>query len=107
MKHFSTTKYKNSFCKNCGWEGDLRDMDTTSQFFETCPECHSFDVGHTSTPQRFYVDCDEDGYWYVVPVERRADFEAWAKSMDEAVCGVPPDYAKEVDICSFTFTDPK
>ena len=28
-------------------------------------------------PEQFFLDCDNDGHWYVVPVKLRAEWEKW------------------------------
>lgn len=41
---------------------------------------------------RYYLDSDDDGHWYVVPLSRRAEFSAWLDSPDAA----PPPGVVEV-----------
>lgn len=57
---------------------------------------------------RFFLDSDADGHWYVVPENKRAEWQAWVNCDDEDSWQVP-DYAKAVGGAPslVTFTDPQ
>lgn len=59
--------------------------------------------------ERFFMDCDESGHYFVVPASRRAEWEQWTLiPVEDDRAWVPPDYARSVG-CSPTmlsFTDP-
>ncbi len=47
---------------------------------------------------KFFLDADNSGHWYVVPVSRRIEWETWSQldEDDEASWDVP-DYARRVN----------
>lgn len=49
--------------------------------------------------ERFYLDCDDDGHWYLIPVKRRDDFSEWLSQDWQAPLAnfITPPYATEVD----------
>jgi hypothetical protein len=51
------------------------------------------------TPERFYMDTDGDGHWFIVPVKRRADFDDWLAQdwSSELAVFITPSYATEAD----------
>jgi hypothetical protein len=55
--------------------------------------------------ERFFIDCDDDGHWYVVPVAMRPAWEVW---LDEDPNDVP-EWAREVGgaVNYVTFSDPE
>lgn len=60
--------------------------------------------------ERYFLDTDEDGHWYVVPVSRKADWEAWQDlPEDDEQTWEPPDFARQVGGAPslVTFTDPQ
>lgn len=61
------------------------------------------DAWDVRAPGRFFLAHDDSGHRYVVPVERRDEWEAWQedRETDEA-----PDYARRVE-GGLTFTDPR
>lgn len=46
--------------------------------------------------QRFYLASDDDGHWYVVPAEKRTEWEGWIYS-DAYMNGDVPEWAKAVN----------
>ena len=58
---------------------------------------------------RFFLDMDSSFHWYLVPVCRRAEWEAWNALDDDNEAGwVAPDYANRLNgsVSRVTFTDP-
>lgn len=59
---------------------------------------------------RFFFDQDNDSHWYLVPVDRRAEWDAWRAipEGDERGWEVP-DFAKRMDGGPefYTFTEPR
>lgn len=53
-------------------------------------------------PQRFTILYDDFGYWYFVPVEKKAEFQYWAGDPDYNEL---PKYAVRVD-GKFSFENP-
>lgn len=43
------------------------------------------------TKRRYFLDADNDGNWYLIPVERRKEWDAWTEldSDDEGIWDVP------------------
>lgn len=57
--------------------------------------------------QRYFVGHDNSGHDYLVPVERRDEFWAWAELPEDDEAGwETPDYATMIGGV-LTFTDPK
>lgn len=60
---------------------------------------------------RFFLAQDNDSHWWIVPVDRHADFAAWAEAdPEDANRWKPMDFfAIEVGGCPglVTFTDPQ
>ena len=59
---------------------------------------------------RYYLSTDQSSHWYIVPVERRAEWEAWRDlSEDDERAWEAPEFAKRINGSpSFvTFTDPQ
>lgn len=54
---------------------------------------------------RYFLAQDNDSHWWIVPVDRWADFAKWTETND----WTPPDFAIEVGGCPglVTFTDPR
>ena len=59
--------------------------------------------------QRFFLGCDSSGHDYLVPVERREDFNRWSDLPEDDPEGwEEPSYATRIDgPYTLTFTDPK
>lgn len=59
---------------------------------------------------RWFLDTDNDSHWYLVPVERKAEWNAWLDiDSDDEASWTAPDYVRELG-CSptcVTFVDPK
>lgn len=63
----------------------------------------------TDTPKRYFLDTDNNDHWYVVPVELKAEWDAWMDlpGDDERVCEAPEGIVRlEVSHTLVTFTDP-
>jgi len=61
-----------------------------------------------SEPERFYLSQDNDSHWYVVPVAREEDWDAWlGLGEDEQAAWDVPDFAQPVggSPSLVTFTD--
>ncbi|HKJ61340.1 MAG TPA: hypothetical protein VKA94_05025 [Hyphomicrobiales bacterium] len=48
-------------------------------------------------PERYFLDCDQDRHWYVIPLSRRVEWLNWNSQdpADEKFWTVP-DFAKQV-----------
>lgn len=56
---------------------------------------------------RYFIDSDNSGHEYYVPVSRREDFDKWSQLPEDDEEGwETPDYATRID-GRFTFTDPR
>lgn len=57
---------------------------------------------------RYFLAQDNDTNWWIVPVDRRRDFEAWADCEDYSVW-TPPEFAIEVGGCPgmVSFSNPE
>jgi hypothetical protein len=56
---------------------------------------------------RYFIGHDNSGHEYAVPVEKRAEWDAWSCLPDADERGWEvPEYAKGID-GFFTFTDPR
>lgn len=56
---------------------------------------------------RFRFVTDDDFHNYIIPADKRADWEKFLDS-DEAELGEMPEWAREINsVCGFTFTDPQ
>lgn len=56
--------------------------------------------------RRWFLDCDEDGHFYVVPCDCRAKWEAWL-AIPWTEKTPPPSFARQVDaLTGVTFLDP-
>ena len=57
--------------------------------------------------QRFFIGYDNSGHEYIVPVERRMDFEDWSNiDEDDPDSWEAPEYAQRCE-GGLTFTDPR
>lgn len=58
---------------------------------------------------RYFLSVDNDGHWYLVPLDRRRDWHAWADlPEDDERAWDAPDYAKRIDgPYMLSFTDPR
>lgn len=60
--------------------------------------------------KRYFLDTDDSGNWYIVPVERREDFESWQNQdwQHDLSDFQPPDYAEQINgtFNYVTFTNP-
>lgn len=60
--------------------------------------------------ERFYFSRDNSCHWYLVPVERREEFERWASLDEDDEAGWdPPEWARRLNgaLSRVTFTDPQ
>jgi len=57
---------------------------------------------------RFRVVQDESCHWYIIPENKKDEWDEWAVS-DDAMDGVVPDWAEEANmhVSFLTFKDPK
>lgn len=61
------------------------------------------------TGERYYLSADNDCHWYVVPLARKAEWEAWLDiPEDDERAWEPPDFAIAVGgaPCLVTFSEP-
>lgn len=58
--------------------------------------------------RRYFLDQDDDGHWYVVPTDKRVQWEQWFGS-DDYDTGLVPEFAIELghDPSLVSFTDPE
>lgn len=58
---------------------------------------------------RYYIDRDEDGHWYLIPVELEVDWMRYLEMSEEWTSIVPlPEGIRELDsYTTLTFTDPE
>lgn len=54
-------------------------------------------TGYIKKRERYYLDSDGDGHWFVIPVSKRKEWAKWCEldSEDEAAW-TPPEFAKKV-----------
>lgn len=45
-------------------------------------------------PERFVLTTDGDSHWYVVPLDKLSDWEAWIESLDAENGEAPPKWAR-------------
>ncbi len=60
--------------------------------------------------RRFFFDQDNDSHWYLVPADRRAEWDAWRAIPDGDERGwEPPEFAERMDGGPefYTFADPR
>lgn len=73
---------------------------------------HGFGVDCVPAPdeERHIISMDNDSHWYVIPVAKQPEWDAWLdiSSDDERACE-PPEFAKRVcgAPCLVTFTNPE
>ena len=61
------------------------------------------------TPQRWFLDCDEDGHNFLIPADKRAIWESWIDlPWSDTKYKSVPDFVRPVNDCysNVTFTDP-
>jgi hypothetical protein len=47
---------------------------------------------------RYFLSRDDSGHWYLVPADRRADWEPWANlDEDDEASWTPPGWARRVN----------
>jgi len=59
---------------------------------------------------RFFLAQDNDGHWYLIPVDRRAEWEAWTNiPSDDERSWESPEWATAIggSPSQVTFTDPQ
>ena len=57
--------------------------------------------------ERFRLESDGDGHWYLIPPEKQSEWSTWMDSKDFEL-GVEPDWARRIDgPHRLTFTDPR
>jgi hypothetical protein len=48
--------------------------------------------------RRYFLDSDDDGHWYVIPVERHEEWKAWCDiDRDDEASWEVPDFAHKLD----------
>ena len=58
---------------------------------------------------KYYIDCDQDCYWFVIPENKRDEWRLFLDEQDaeynEGNYVAPPEWAKHVgeDLCKVTF----
>jgi hypothetical protein len=59
--------------------------------------------------QRWFFEQDNDCHWYMIPAERRAEWDAWCDiPSDDERAWEAPEFAKRIGgPSSFTFIDPR
>lgn len=58
--------------------------------------------------QRFFISSDDSGHDYLVPVDRREDWDRWREiPSDDERSWIVPLYAVPFETSQLTFTDPK
>lgn len=60
--------------------------------------------------ERFFLDRDQDGHWFVIPTQSADEWSAWvAIDGDDERAWTPPDFAKPVggSYTLVTFLDPR
>ncbi len=64
----------------------------------------------TATTPRFFFDQDNDSHWYLVPADRRAEWDAWrGLAKDDERGWTEPEFARRMagSPVFYTFTDPR
>jgi hypothetical protein len=83
-----------------------------------CPE-HGFHLGASvkadredpielrASTQRYFLGQDDDGHWYVVPVDKRGEWEKWLARLGYTEAA--PEWVESVggSPCLVTFIDPQ
>ena len=64
----------------------------------------------STSPQRYFVGSDRSAHRYLIPVEKRQEWEEWCGiDEDDERSWVIPAFARQLDgwLSRLTFTDPK
>lgn len=67
-------------------------------------------ASETTEPERYFLDTDNSSHWFIVPVSRKAEWQAWNElDEDDPASWDAPDFAEPVGGCFnlVTFTDPR
>ena len=60
--------------------------------------------------ERYRMEQDNDSHWYVIPVARQPEWNAWLEiDSDDERAWEPPEFAQQVggSYCLVTFTNPE